>query len=340
MLNRIAIAGCGNVGTALLEILYDKRDELEIKYNFRYEVTLIHDLMKGSIADQNGLDIGQVLKELRTNNSFANMEQAQGDFSALLELSKATMLAEATPTNMETGEPGLGHIMEALSRGISVTTTNKGPLAVAGEMLTAAANDRGAQFRYEGVVMSGTPLIHLLQQGIAGATVTEFEGILNGTTNFVLSRMDEGATYADAIDEAKRLGYAEANPTADVEGWDAAVKVAILARIIFGKNLPVAEVERRGITEITKEKIAEAGRRGNKIKPIAGIETTGGILRGYVAPKEIPLDHPLASVSGAVNAVRITTDNLGDITLIGPGAGRRETGQALLVDLIAMGTKE
>lgn len=335
MLNRIALAGCGNVGTALLEILHDKKDELENKYGFRYEVTLIYDLMKGITVDPSGLDLGQVLRNIETNNAISNPGLTHNDFASLLDMSGATTLAEATPTNLETGEPGLSHIRAAISRGISVATTNKGPLAVAWDELTSSAKDRGTQFRYEGVVMSGTPLIHMLEHGIAGADVVKFEGILNGTTNFILSKMDEGITYIDALEEAKSLGYAEANPTADIDGWDSAVKVSILTRIIFGKKIPVTDVERLGISEITTEMIEEARRRGNKIKSIAGIEKVNGVLRGYARPQEIPSDHPLASVSGAVNAVKITTDNLGDIMLTGPGAGRKETGQALLADLIA-----
>lgn len=336
MLNKIALAGCGNVGTALLEILREKKYELANKYGFRYEVTLIHDLMKGTLVNPNGIDLEQVLNEIKLNRSFVNLGCTRGDFASLLETSKATMLAEATPTNLKTGEPGLTHIREAVSRGISVTTTNKGPLSIAWEELSETAKACGACFRYEGVVMSGTPVIHMLERGLAGATVTKVEGILNGTTNFILTKMDEGATYADALEEAKQLGYAEADPTGDVDGWDAAAKVSFLARIIFGKKLPVAEVERLGITGITAEKIEEAKKAGCKIKPVAGIEVINGILRGYVTPREIPLDHPLAMVSGAINAIKITSDTLGDITLTGPGAGRRETGQALLTDLIAM----
>lgn len=340
MPNKIALAGCGNVGTALLEILHEKEEDLKHRYGFTYKVTLISDLMKGTISDSNGLDLGQVLREIKTNRSFANLKQASGDFASLLDSSGATMLVEATPTDLKTGEPGLTHIRTAVSRGISVTTTNKGPLSVAWDELARTAKDCGAQLRYEGIVMSGTPLIHMLEHGMAGATVTGFEGILNGTTNFILTKMDDGATYADALEEAKQLGYAESDPSGDVDGWDAAAKVSFLARIIFGTKMSVNDVDRLGITGITAEMIAEAKEAGYRIKPLAGVEMTGGVVRGYVTPREIPLNHPLASVNGATNAIKITTDNLGDVTLIGPGAGRRETGQALLTDLIAMAAKK
>lgn len=336
MINKIALVGCGNVGTALLEILHEKKAELAAKYDFKYEVTLITDLMKGTLCNPDGIDLGMALDELGTNRSFKNLPQARGELGALLDASKATMMAEATPTNVKTGEPGLSNIKAAIARGVSVTTTNKGPLAVAWDELKETAKDCGAQLRYEGVVMSGTPLIEMLEHGMAGDSVIKFEGILNGTTNFILTKMEEGMSYPDALEEAKRLGYAESDPTGDIEGWDAAAKVAILARIVFGKKMPVDTIERMGIMDVTPEKIAEAKSAGYKIKPVAGVESINGILTGYVTPKEIPLSHPLAAVAGVTNALTITSAHLGEVTLTGPGAGRKETGQALLTDLIAM----
>ncbi|MDL2298436.1 homoserine dehydrogenase [Synergistaceae bacterium OttesenSCG-928-D05] len=336
MIHKIALAGCGNVGTALLEILHEKKEELAAKYNFNYKVTFVTDLMKGTVVDPEGIDLGKLLENIRADRSFARFPQSEGTFHNLLEKSKATMLAEATPTNLKTGEPGLTHIRAALSRGISATTTNKGPVAIAYDELQKLAKDCGAKFRYEGVVMSGTPLLQMLENGLAGANVIKIEGILNGTTNFILTKMDEGMTYAAALEEATNLGYAEADPSGDVEGWDAAVKVSILAKILFGKEVPVSDIHRIGITDITPDKIAEAKEAGYRVKLIAGIKTTNNNLECYVMPKEIPLDAPLASIGGATNAVTVTTDNLGDVTLIGPGAGRKETGQALLTDLVAM----
>lgn len=336
MLHNIAIVGCGNVGTALIEILYEKQVELACKYGFNFKVTLITDLMKGTIIDPDGLDIKKVIEEIQTKNSFEAFPQVHGSFCELLETSGSTMLVEATPTNLKTGEPGLTHIRTALSRGMSVTTTNKGPISVAFDELNILAKDCGATLRYEGVIMSGTPLLEMLQTGMAGCEVVKIEGILNGTTNFMLTEMDNGSNYAEALEQAISLGYAESDPSGDVEGWDAAVKISILAKILFGKNIPVSDIDRQGITNVTSDKIKEAYNAGYKVKLIAGISIMPQGLYAYVTPKEVPLSHPLASITGATNAVTITTDNLGEVTLIGPGAGRRETAQALLADLIAM----
>ncbi len=337
MIHNIALAGCGNVGTALLEILNEKRTELSEKHGFNFRVSLITDLMKGTVLDPEGLDLDTAVKSLKDGSGLGKFPKGQGSFGELLEKSRATMLAEATPTDLKTGEPGLSHIKTALSRGIHVTTTNKGPVSIAYDELSTLAKSCGAKFRYEGVVMSGTPLLQMLYSGMAGCSVIKLEGILNGTTNFILTKMsDDGSSYAEALEEATVLGYAEADPSGDVEGWDAAGKVSILAKIVFGKNIPVSEVDRQGISCITTDKIKEAAENGYTVKLIAGLNTINGIPYAYVAPKEIPLSHPLASIKGATNAVSITTDNLGEVTLIGPGAGRRETGQALLTDLIAM----
>ncbi|MDO5562024.1 MAG: homoserine dehydrogenase [Synergistaceae bacterium] len=336
MINKIALAGCGNVGTAFLELLHKKRALLDEKYGFKFEVTMVTDLMKGTVVDPNGIDLAAALDMLHKKNSFKGFPQFDGSFVETLEKSEATILAEVTPTDLKTGEPGLSHIKAALSRGINVTMTNKGPVAVAADELQKLAEECGAKLRYEGVVMSGTPLIDMLRHGMAGCAIQKIEGILNGTTNYILSQMTNGMTYAEALEKATELGYAEADPSGDVEGWDAAGKVAILAKIAFDKIIHVGDVKRTGITDVTPEKIKESLAAGYRVKLIAGLEVTPLGLYAYVQPKEIHISHPLASVEGATNAVTITTDNLGDVTLIGPGAGRTETAQALLTDVIAM----
>lgn len=334
MINNIALAGCGNVGTALLELLCDKRESLKEKYGFEFNVVLVSDLMKGVIMNKDGLDLNAVVSALHEKHSFSGFEQAAGSFGELLDASGATILAECTPTNLKTGEPGLTHLRAALSRGVSVTTTNKGPLAVAFDELTETARGCGADFAYEGVVMSGTPLLDMVKNGLAGCEITGFEGILNGTTNFILTKMGDGMSYAEALAEAISLGYAEADPSGDVEGWDAAVKVAILAKIIYNRSLNVKDISRIGITQVTSKQLEEARRAGYAVKLVAGINFDSFGMHAYVMPKEIALDSALASISGGINAVTLHTDNLGDVTLSGPGAGRRETAQALLGDMI------
>ena len=333
MNNRIALAGCGNVGTALLEILQEKRSELAGKYGFKFEVVLICDLMKGTIMDPQGLDLDKVLDAIHSKRGFMGFPPVRGTFEDLLDASRATVMAEATPTNLKTGEPGLTHIKAALARGINVATTNKGPISIALDELERLAADCGAALRFEGTVMSGTPFFNMIRNGMVGCRVKKIEGILNGTTNFMLTKMGEGRNYAEALAEAQSNGYAEADPTGDVEGWDAAVKVSIMSKLFFGKAVSVFDVDRTGIAGITPEKVRDAAAAGCKVKLLAGVEDGPKGFRAYVAPKNVPFADPLSSIDGATNAVTVTTDNLGPVTIIGPGAGRRETGQALLEDI-------
>lgn len=340
MKHNIAISGCGNVGTALLELLCEKRTELAEKYDFEFEVTLIVDLLKGTIANADGLDLQKVINAIHADNSFAKLRlSAQGDFGELLDNAKVTMLCEATPTNVETGEPALSHIKEALSRGIDVSTTVKGPLSLAYDELMALAKENNAHIQFEGVIMSGTPLIALLDNGLAGCKILKIEGIINGTTNFILSKMYNGASYEEAFNTAKELGYTETDPSGDIDAWDPAVKTVILTKKLYGKTISIKDVDRTGIANVTLDDMERAKADGCTIKLIAGVENNHGEIKAYVAPKKIPLTHPLAGVNGAINAATIYTDNLGTTTIIGPGAGRRSTGQALLLDLLTMAKK-
>ncbi|UCF49661.1 MAG: homoserine dehydrogenase, partial [Thermoplasmatales archaeon] len=190
---------------------------------------------------------------------------------------------------------------------------------------------------FEGVVLSGTPAINLAKLTLAGNNITAFKGILNGTTNYILTRMEEGMAYEDALKKAQDLGYAEADPTGDVEGLDALGKVVILTNVVLGKKITWQDVERRGITQITIEDIEKAKSEGKRWKLIGSSEIQkDGSVKAKVWPQKLPLNDPLAGVSEATNALTFFTDELGPVTIVGPGAGRRETGFALLIDLLEL----
>ena len=337
---KIAVIGCGNVGTAFIELLAEKKQILQDRYGFTYSLVMVSDKMKGTICNSDGFDLDEVVEALHEDRNLSRFHQATGEFPDVLLASGADFMAECTPTDFETGEPGMSHIKFALSHGISVSTTNKGPIALAIDELKKLALENGAKIFCEGVVLSGTPVFDVLTNGIAGCEVQEVQGIFNGTTNYILTEMEHGQTYEAALKKAQLLGFAEANPKQDVEAYDSAGKVLVLAKLIFGVTVDFDSIKRIGITGVTREMVETATKNNLKIKLIAGIRRDLNGLHLYVMPRELEASHPLASVSGATNAIMITTDNLGDITLIGPGAGRRETGQALLHDLIAFGRKE
>jgi homoserine dehydrogenase len=258
-----------------------------------------------------------------------------------LRATRADLLAEATPTNLRDAEPGLSHIRAALSQGMHIVTANKGPIALAASELFTLARQHGVQLRAESTVMAGTPVISAIREGMAGANVYELRGILNGTTNYILSAMASGRDYTESLAEAQALGYAEADPTADVEGYDVVAKTLILAALVFGHSLKLDQIARQGITGITKEQVQQAIEQNKSIKLVASLRLLPAnhgneeALVASVEPLALPLTDPLARVDGVMNALTIQTDTLSELTLIGPGAGRLQTGQGLLADLLA-----
>ncbi|MGH2509516.1 MAG: homoserine dehydrogenase, partial [Ktedonobacteraceae bacterium] len=252
-----------------------------------------------------------------------------------LQETGANILVEATSTNLSDAEPGLSHIVTALRMGVHVVTANKGPGALAGVELLALARQQGVQLRMEASVMAGTPVLSTLIEGMAGANVQAVRGILNGTTNYILSAMAEGRAYAEVLAEAQVLGYAETDPSADVEGYDALAKTLILAALVFNQPLKQEQVALQGITALSLDDIQQAAEAGQRFKLIASIQRNGAQLEARVAPQALDLSDPLARVDGVTNALTIQTETLPAVTIIGPGAGGLATAQGLLADIIA-----
>ena len=336
---RLLLIGFGTVGQGLAELLIEKKHDLKRIHDLECTVVGISDMLKGSCYDPNGIDLEAALAKAGAGEALSTLPGGC-DWNALEMIDKADAdaMCEITYTDISTGQPATDHIRAALAKGISVTTTNKGPTALASQELTELAANNGARFLYEGTVMAGTPLLNLIRETLAGSEISEVQGILNGTTNFILTRMECGMDYTAALAEAQELGYAEAVPDADVLGWDALAKVTILANTVFGAALKPDDSPCEGITEITPEQIEAAATDGKKYKLIGRVWRDGLAVRASVGPQLMVASHPLAGVGGATNAMTITTDTLGDVTIVGPGAGRRETGFSLLNDLIHLRT--
>jgi len=338
---KILLLGFGTVGQGLAELLLEKKQALKDDYGIDWKVVGISDMLKGSMYNADGLDLAKALEVAKGGKKLEGLgDQFEGDALAMVKHADADIMVEATYTDIKTGEPATSHIKAALSKGMSVTTTNKGPLALFSVELKKLAAENNAQFLYEGTVMSGTPLLNLIRETLAGCHVTEAKGILNGTTNYILTRMEEGMAYEDALKQAQDLGYAEAVPDADVLGWDALAKVTILANTVFGGNVKPEDFPCEGITEITVDAIKEAKAQGKRFKLIGKVWREGDQVKGSVGPEQVDMSHPLAGIMEGINAVTVTTDALGDVTVVGPGAGRVETGYSALVDIIAVGGKK
>ncbi len=336
-MQKIAIIGFGVVGQGLAEILLRHGQRLREEYGFEYSVVAVSDFVKGAAYDPKGLDLAKIL-ELAKTNGISRYPAAQTGWNALdtIRKSNADVVAEATFTNIKTAEPAYSHFKAALESGKHLVTTNKGPTALFFRELAALAKSKKVQFRYEGSVMSGTPVLNLAELCLAGSEIREIRGIVNGTTNFILTNMEKGKSYAEALKEAQDLGYAEAVPDADVEGFDAMAKVVILAKAVMGADIKVADVDRTGITKITLDDINAAKAEGKRWKLIGRLSREGGAVRASVRPEKLDIADPLAGVGGATNAITFSTDLIRDVTIIGPGAGKIETGYSILVDLLAI----
>lgn len=335
---RLALIGFGTVNQGLVEILRKHNLFLADTYGARYSIVGICGRRKGSIYDPNGLQLDKVLKAVRGGGTLENVNALQRgwEVETLITESNADIIVEATSTDFHTGQPATGYIQRALECGKHVVTANKGPIALHYPELAALARKNNLYLGLEGTVMSGSPAIHLGQEVLKSAVIYKIEGILNGTTNYILTQMEQGVDYPTALEEAQRKGYAEADPSGDVEGWDAAGKVAILSTLIFNHPIAIDAVERTGISGLTLEDIQKAQQAGERWKLIGCLEPRNGGLSARVAPLRLPLSHPLANVNGATNAISYYTRILGQVTLTGPGAGRQETGFALLSDLLAI----
>ena len=313
---RVALLGCGTVGSEVVRLLHTSADDLAARIGAPLEIAGIAVRRLGKRRDL-PVDDG-----IFTTDAAALV--ARDDVDLVVEVIGGI-------------EPARTLLLAALGAGKGVVTANKALLAEDGATLYAAARASGADLYYEASVAGAIPLLRPLRESLAGDQITRVMGIVNGTTNFVLTRMDEaGMGFADALDEATALGYAEADPTADVEGFDAAAKAAILAGLAFHTRVTAADVHREGITEVTAADVASAKEMGCVVKLLAIAEKDGDAVGVRVHPAMIPRSHPLGSVREAYNAVFVEGASAGQLMCYGRGAGGSPTASAVLGDLVAV----
>ncbi|GAK11156.1 homoserine dehydrogenase [Geomicrobium sp. JCM 19039] len=301
----------------------------------------INDLYKGTLHDENGLDMAGVFKSLDVDGTlehYKNQKAIKPDWDAVktIENTNADVIVELTFTDVLTGEPAITHCKTAIEAGKHVVMTNKGPIVKAYQQLKEAADKKGVEFLFEGTVMSGTPALRMPLMTLKGNTITRIEGILNGTTNSMLTDMASGMSYEDSLDIAKQKGYAEADPTNDVEGYDVQGKVVILANVLLGASLTRHDVPCTGITKLTREDFKKAKDSNQVWKLLGVVENDGNVVTARVEPKLLTADDPLAQINGPMNAVTYQCDLSGNVTLIGAGAGITETGFAVLIDILSI----
>jgi homoserine dehydrogenase len=317
---RVALLGCGVVGTQVARLLTQHADDLAARVGARVEL------------------VGVAVRRLGRDRAVTGL--APGLFTTDAEGLVAREDVDVVVEVIGGIEPARTLVLSAMEHGASVVTANKALLAEDGDTLHRAADKHGVDLYYEAAVAGAIPLLRPLRESLAGDTVRRVTGIVNGTTNYILDRMDTaGSGFAESLEEAQSLGYAEADPTADVEGFDAAAKAAILAGIAFHSHVTTADVHREGITEVTASDVASAREMGCVVKLLAICELSDDerSVGVRVHPAMLSRDHPLASVRGAYNAVFVESDAAGRLMFYGPGAGGAPTASAVLGDLVTVG---
>jgi len=324
---RLVLAGFGVVGQSFARLLAKKQKELAASYGLVPRIVAIVD-SSGAVADGRGLDVPRVIRAKKRDGELRTLGERRST-AEIIGQTEADVMVETTPTNFASGEPGLGHMRAAFLSKKSVITCNKGPLGLAFHALRELARHNSVQFRYSGAVGGGTPILDFGRTCSIGDEITNVTGILNGTCNFILTKMEHDRLgFRDALSLAQAEGYAEADPTLDINGFDTAVKLVIIANHLNLSRKTVRDVSVRGIADISPGELARAAAKGGALR-LLGVARDGL----SVAPSLVARDDPLC-ISGAYNAVRFDCRYSGPKVIVGKGAGGPETASSLLRDLI------
>lgn len=336
MILRVAIIGFGNVGQEFARLLLSKRDWLLKKKGLDVEVLAIATKSRGSLISKNAIDLGNVLERLKDRGTLTDFgpETTKESPIGIIQKCDADLMIELTTLNIESGKPAIEHIKAAIDCGMDVITANKGPIAFAYHELRDMARSRGVHLRFEGTVMDGTPIFNLVEKTLPGCEILGLEGILNSTSNLVLDQMSRGRSMKEAVVEAQRIGIAEADPSLDLDGWDAAAKITALANVLMGADATPMAVDRKGVGGITTADVESASAQGKKIKLIASAGRVEGKVKLKVEPLRIGSEHPFWSVDGTSSALTLKTDLMGDLTIFERGPGITQTAYAVFSDLL------
>ena len=325
---RIILCGFGVVAQSFAKLLESRTADLYTKYGLKPRIVGVFD-NNGSAIDSSGLNLGKLLTVKKKHGSVSFYEKnSDKDASSMIHNVDADVLIETTTSNYNDAEPGLSHIKDAMKSGLHIISVNKGPLALAFPSLMELASYNQVLMRFSGTVGGGTPILDYAKNSLSGERIISFQGILNGTTNYILSNMHAGMSFQTSLTDAKKRGYVEADESLDLDGLDAAAKLVILANWIMGMKVTMPDIKLTGIRKVSDSQIKNAEKNSSAIKLIA---SCNGDLQ--VSPKEIPINDPLC-VNGTLNAISFTSEHSGTQTIIGRGAGGIETASSILRDLI------
>jgi homoserine dehydrogenase len=326
---RIILCGFGVVGQSLVKLFESRSEDLYAKYGLKPRVVAVFD-SKGSAIDSSGLDLEKLVETKKKFGTVKNYSKTKNTMSGLdiIKNIDAEVLIETTASNYKDAEPGMTHITSAMKKSMHVISVNKGPLALAFPSLLELATYNQVMLKFSGTVGGGTPILDYAKGSLRGERIISFAGILNGTTNYILSNMTKGLSFKSALKDAKDKGYVEADESLDLDGLDAAAKLVILANWIMGMKVTMPDIKCTGIRKVTTEDIEKAAKKKCAIKLIASCNRNL-----EVCPKEVSIDDPLC-VNGTLNAIAFTSEHSGTQTIIGKGAGGMETASSILRDLL------
>ena len=332
----IALLGFGNVGQAFVHLLEHKKDILLKNHGLSYTFTGIATAHHGMAINPRGIDIEHALQLISTGTKLdplSSHPRMQDPFE-FIHACKADVFLENTPVNYTDGEPAVSYLRAAIQAGMHAITANKGPVVHAYQELTELAEKNGRKFYFESAVMDGAPIFSLFRQSLPAVSLRGFSGILNSTTNLILTRMEAGESFEMALAYAQSMGIAETDPSGDIDGWDAAVKVAALVTVLMGIPLKPAEVDRVGIRNLTPEDILQAHKQGKRWKLVCTARREGREILAQVVPELVGPDNPLYSVNGTSSIVAFETDVLPQLSIIEGNPGPNTTAYGLLADFI------
>jgi len=338
----LAFIGFGNVARSLVRLLERKRDMLKEKYDITYSVTGIATGRHGFAVNPNGLDINKALELIEKGQSIFPLSSFQvQDSLSVIQHCQADVMFENSPVSYDTGQPAIDHAKAALNAGMHVSTANKGTVVHAHQELTALAMSKGKKFMFESTVLGGTPIFSTFREAMPGAELISFKGIINATTNIILSRMEDGESFDDAVKYCQSVGVAETDPSGDVDGWDASIKVAALATVLMNMPLKLQDLDRKGIREITPEMVKQAKADGKRWKLVASAERVGNQIKARVAPELVESSSPLYGMMGSSTGLTFRTDVLPDYSVTvsereGMKGGPEETAYGLFADFVSI----
>jgi homoserine dehydrogenase len=332
----IAVLGFGSVGQSFVRLLLRKKDLLNGQYNLGYSISGIATAHHGMAIDPDGIDGEQALHLIASGGRLDGLSQLPqlADPLQYIRKCEADVLLEDTPVSYADGQPAVSYLQAALQAGMHAITANKGPVVHAFRELTSLAEAAGRKFYFESAVMDGAPIFSLFRQTLPAAHLEGFSGILNSTTNLVLKRMEGGETLEQAIGYAQSIGIAETDPSGDIDGWDASVKVAALVTVLMGIPLKPAQVDRTGIRLITSQDIQRAKQAGKRWKLVCSAKRMGEAVTARVVPQMVGTDSPLYGVDGTSSIVTFETDVLPGLSIVEGNPGPETTAYGLLADFI------